>query len=142
LILRARHFRSVADEDKWREATIDEFGFPLPLNDAVEDLGDAMLRIPSARKLEKLMKSAAAGADVAVRDAVGRTRAAPEVEAWWAAHAGAGYLPTPASIGEAIAASLRLEPETAAPCPVTYPMSPERVDELFRLADTLDGVTD
>jgi hypothetical protein len=142
LILQPRPFRAAADDEKWLEATVDESGFPLPLEDAPEDRGDARLRVPPGRKLRALMREAAEGADTAIRDAVGQTRAAPELEAWWAAHAGAPFLPKPASIEEAIAASLRLEPETIAPCPTSLPTPEDRVDELFRLADTLDGVTD
>lgn len=137
-------FRSVRVEGVWSYALPGPDGYPVP---AEEDAGDGAIvdcfpANMSVSALREVMHAAARGLDdVEIRDAVGRTRRREELEAWWAAHAGAEELPNATTVEQAMRDSLSLRSETDAAGPAELP-SGDRLEELLPLVKSLHGVDD
>ena len=73
-----------------------------------------------------MMLTAAPGAPLAVRHAVGGGPDDYELAVWWGAHAGAPCLPKPVSVQTSIAQSLKLATEEQAACPERLPETTPR----------------
>jgi hypothetical protein len=85
-----------------------------------------------------MAQDAAKKAPPAIRAAVD-SAGLTELRAWWAANAGAPYLPHPSTVQAAMASMFQLEPETVAPCPQRLPPQ-QRISELLELVKTLNTV--
>jgi hypothetical protein len=141
--------RSPFDLGRWRDQArngnvriaVDELGFPMPLDEAASARAIRTVPRPDFDEIWDMMVQAAARAPLAVRHALGQgCDDDTELDAWWASHAGAPYLPKPVSVQTAIAQSLTLASEERAACPARLP-NDERVHELSKMLDMLDGVT-
>jgi len=120
LLLRARTTPGLdAPWKRWHtSAAVDVNGYPSDRSGAI------MIprpQTPNRSDLLTLMHDAAASASSSVKDAVAQTRDARDLRVWWAANAGAPWLPQPASVRESLAATLEMRAETDAPCPTAFP---------------------
>jgi hypothetical protein len=119
---------------------VDGLGYPIPAGlGAVENTQSAE-QAPEGRELWDLFRDAAEDAPAEVRHALGRRMREDELEVWWAAHAAAASLPEPASVREALAATLSLKPAAERPGPTRLPSSTERREELFKLTTLLPRI--
>lgn len=135
------------DKDRWREKprpderriAVDSLGFPMPLDEATSARQIRTVRMPELDEVWQVMLTAAAGAPLSVRHAVAQGPDDYELEAWWAAHAGAPYLPKPVSVQTSIAQSLKLATEEQTACPERLP-DKDRVRELSMMLPMLGAV--
>lgn len=136
-------FRSSRVAESWSRAAVDNYGYPTP---APDDIAETRIvrSFPAdmrTKELREALHEAARDAAVDIRDAVGRTTLREELEAWWAAHAAAEWLPEPVRIEEAMRSSLLLQADSDACGPRVLP-NETCLQELASLVATLHGVAD
>jgi hypothetical protein len=118
---------------------VDGLGYPLPPGAGTVGNAHTAEQTPEGRELWELFRDAGKDAPAAVRHALGRRMKEDELEVWWAAHAAAAWLPEPASVRDALAATLSLTPAAERPGPPRLP-STERCEELFKLTTLLPRI--
>jgi hypothetical protein len=126
----------VSDDE--RRVAVDSIGFLMPLSEAIPEQIHSV-RIPDVDEMTETLSSAATRAPRHIRAAVADGADGNEAEAWWGAHAGAPFLPTPTSVQDSIRQSLNLASEEQAACPIRLP-SPERIRQLSAMLGMLDAV--
>jgi hypothetical protein len=132
-------WREWSDSDNTRRIAVDPLGFPMPRAEVMSRRQVQTVRTPSLDEIWDMMRRAARGATPEVRAAVNEGRPDDdELAAWWAAHAGAPYLPQPVSVQTSIAQSFKLFSEQQAACPERLP-NEARVQELSKMLTMLDG---